>query len=155
MIPPPVEPAPLPEEIMALVDRYGFAEREFARLDYRPLTPASDVEHAEGAARTARTALESAIRLALSARDRDAERLERFAGQFIETHRKHGPCDIDGGDAQDMLVECGLLESREVLAPCGEGCGCAEWDDFPMSCYFASALGQRCLDAARAEGTQP
>jgi len=43
--------------------------------------------------------------------------------------------DINGGDAQDKLVELGLLKEFAVEEPCvEEGCACAEYGDFPQEC---------------------
>lgn len=41
----------------------------------------------------------------------------------------------DGGDIQEWGVELGLLKAVPVSAPCGEGCVCADYGDFPMDCY--------------------
>lgn len=46
--------------------------------------------------------------------------------------------DIDGGDLQDWAEQCGLLKAEQVTEPCGEFCGCADYGDFPMTCYKAT-----------------
>lgn len=48
----------------------------------------------------------------------------------------HG--DADGGDLEDMGVKFGILKPEEVTQSCGEYCRCAEWDDFPQTCYRLS-----------------
>jgi len=85
----------------------------------------------------------------------DTDQLMRFVGRFIDAAREYGGSDIDGGDAQDWMLENGLLETRQVTEACGESCECAEWDDFPQDCFFVTALGKRCqavaLSASRGE----
>jgi hypothetical protein len=42
---------------------------------------------------------------------------------------------LDGGELQGLLVDVGVLVPIQVDEPCGEGCNCAEFGDFPMTCY--------------------
>ena len=65
------------------------------------------------------------------------EPLLRFAGKVIDASREGA--EPDGGDIQDWAVEAGLLVPTPVTESCGEGCSCAEWDDFPQTCYKDSA----------------
>jgi hypothetical protein len=46
----------------------------------------------------------------------------------------------DGFDLQDLAVKHGLLEATTVTEFCGEGCQCAEIDEFPMECFRFTAL---------------
>lgn len=48
--------------------------------------------------------------------------------------------DVDGGDLQSIAVECGLLMPVDVTQPCGEGCNCAGYGDFPLTCFRPTAL---------------
>lgn len=42
---------------------------------------------------------------------------------------------------QEFAIEHGLLEGVEATEPCVEdGCWCAEWDDFPQTCYRRTEL---------------
>jgi hypothetical protein len=47
--------------------------------------------------------------------------------------------DIDGGWLQDKAVECGVLVEVEATERCVDpeigNCACAEYGDFPMTCY--------------------
>jgi hypothetical protein len=43
--------------------------------------------------------------------------------------------DVDGGQLQDAAEKHGLLVAIEVSEPCGEGCNCADYGDFPQTCY--------------------
>ena len=43
--------------------------------------------------------------------------------------------DVDGGSAQDTMERLGVLVKRVVAEPCGEGCACAEYGEFPHDCY--------------------
>ncbi len=47
--------------------------------------------------------------------------------------------DVDGGSAQDEMARIGVLELHEALEPCGEGCVCAEYGDFPHECFRLAA----------------
>jgi len=61
--------------------------------------------------------------------------LEQFALAVLHEARD-SLCDLDGGWIQDKGVELGVLVSIEVTEPCDpETCRCAEYGDFPMTCY--------------------
>lgn len=77
--------------------------------------------------------------IALRARVRELEK----CAAFVQWVRQEWHCDgdIDGGALQDALTDCGLLTPVEVTAPCDpETCQCAEYADFPVTCYRWSAL---------------
>ena len=45
---------------------------------------------------------------------------------------------LDPFDIQDLALEYGLLEPREMQEPCDENCRClidAGSDEFPLTCY--------------------
>jgi hypothetical protein len=71
---------------------------------------------------------------------REQRALLRFAARLIDESR-------DSEDVQDWAVEAGLLVPTPVTEACGEWCACAEWDDFPQTCYRDSPA----LAAARWE----
>lgn len=49
--------------------------------------------------------------------------------------------DVDGGHLHDFAVKFGLLEPHRVAQPCcEENCQCAEYGDFPTTCYRKSAM---------------
>jgi len=48
--------------------------------------------------------------------------------------------DVDGDELQEAAVDCGLLKPFEVTEPCGEGCRCADYGGFPLTCYRPTAL---------------
>lgn len=85
----------------------------------------------------------------LEAAERENERLRLFCGKVLGTSRDT-MSDVYGGDVQDWALDCGLLEERSVIEPCGEGCRCAEVADFPLKCCFYTPLGEACIDAAMA-----
>jgi hypothetical protein len=60
--------------------------------------------------------------------------LAKFGAAVIEEARGELG-DLDGGWLQDKAVECGVLEPVTALAPCGDECRCAEYDDFPQECF--------------------
>lgn len=43
--------------------------------------------------------------------------------------------DLNGGEMQDKAVDLGVLVPIEAQEPCGDGCRCQEYDDFPQTCY--------------------
>lgn len=43
--------------------------------------------------------------------------------------------DVDGGSAQEAMERFGVLAKRTVTRPCGEGCVCVEYGDFPHECF--------------------
>ena len=67
----------------------------------------------------------------------DFERLRAFACDILDNLPDGG---IEGDDLQDLGVKHGLLVPTEVKEPCGENCYCAEYGDFPMTCYRKSIL---------------
>ena len=44
-------------------------------------------------------------------------------------------CSCDGFDIQELGQKTGVLVGTEVTESCGEGCNCAEYDGFPLTCY--------------------
>jgi len=46
---------------------------------------------------------------------------------------------MDGGDVQDFGVAHRILVPVEVDEPCGDWCACAEYGDFPTTCYRLAA----------------
>lgn len=63
---------------------------------------------------------------------RELALLRTFAQRIMTNWPEGG---VDGGELQDTAVDCGLLEPNEVSEPCGENCRCAEYGDFPVTCY--------------------
>ena len=43
--------------------------------------------------------------------------------------------EIGGDTVQEWGEKLGLLKKVAVDAPCGDGCVCDEYGDFPMDCY--------------------
>ncbi len=68
----------------------------------------------------------------------DLEKLRAFAQDVM---RCWGG-DLDGLDLQDMALEHGLLEKRDVTEPCSPDiCDCASaGEQFPTTCMFRTAL---------------
>lgn len=63
----------------------------------------------------------------------EVAKLRAFANAILEDFPDSCP---DGFDIQDLAVKHGLLEPFEVTEPCDpDSCACAEFGDFPMSCY--------------------
>ena len=58
--------------------------------------------------------------------------LEAFTAAIMEDWHEG---DLDGGSRQDIAVKHGVLLETVVTEPCGENCNCADYDDFPQSCY--------------------
>jgi len=58
--------------------------------------------------------------------------LRRFAS-FILSHHPH--YELDGADLQSEAVHCNLLVEVTALRSCGRFCACAEYGDFPCTCY--------------------
>ena len=88
----------------------------------------------------------------------DVKRLEllaKFGAWCFESHRgdMNEPGDIDGGSVQDELVRLGLLEAREMTAPCGPQCICGPSEQNPETCYF-TAPGLRDLIGTLTRGTE-
>lgn len=61
---------------------------------------------------------------------------------FVQELFKDWPDDlgVDGFDLQDLAEKHGLLVPTEALERCGEVCSCADYDDFPQTCYRKTAL---------------
>ena len=67
-----------------------------------------------------------------------AESLRLFAVEIMECWPDG---DVDGGFLQDTAIKHGLLAAHEVTEPCNpEGCHCAEYGDFPQTCYRQTAM---------------
>ena len=64
------------------------------------------------------------------------DKLARFGAAVLKACRIPEIGDLDGGDLQDMALKAGVLETRTVTEPCGEGCTCADYDGFPLDCHF-------------------
>jgi hypothetical protein len=88
--------------------------------------------------------------------------LKRFAERVLDA-ANYG--DLDGGDLQEIAVECGVLREITVTEPCGEDCGCAEFHTTgPWTCYrrvplepsapTASAQGWQPIETAPKDGTE-
>lgn len=43
--------------------------------------------------------------------------------------------EVDGGDLQEWLSEAGVLVETTVNEPCCDSCVCADFSDFPTTCY--------------------
>jgi hypothetical protein len=61
--------------------------------------------------------------------------LEKFAIAILESSREHFAADVDGGEIQDTAEKLGVLVPVDVSGPCGADCTCAEFGDFPQTCY--------------------
>lgn len=80
----------------------------------------------------------------------EVRQLRRFAGLVFRAHRNDGyPGDVDGSEIQQWALECGLVAERQMTEPCSEHCTCAEVCDWPITCYFNTALGNAVRDIAR------
>ena len=76
--------------------------------------------------------------------------LDRFGlAVFEEMRRDLG--DIDGGWLQDKAEGLGLLSSVEVTEPCGDGCKCVEYGEFPQDCLRETDYLRPLLAAYRQE----
>jgi hypothetical protein len=80
----------------------------------------------------------------------DLPMLQRFAAGILGDDEIGS---LDGGDIQDIAEACGLLVPTEVTAACGEACRCAEYGDFPQTCFrYSPALKRAYAAAAPATG---
>jgi hypothetical protein len=67
--------------------------------------------------------------------------LRAFALELFDTIDWPESCTLDGFDFQDLCEKHGLLIPREAEGPCNVGredtvgCSCAEYGDFPQTCY--------------------
>lgn len=43
--------------------------------------------------------------------------------------------DVDGGSAQDAMENLGVIVKHEATEPCGAGCMCVEYGEFPHKCF--------------------
>ncbi len=62
------------------------------------------------------------------------QRLAAF-GAWCAREFRDSLSDVDGGSAQDAMARLGVIVKHTVTEPCGEGCVCAEYGDFPHECY--------------------
>lgn len=81
------------------------------------------------------------------------EKLARFGALVLKAHRDPDPADIDGATLQELAVSAGVLVSREVTEPCGEGCSCALVTDFPTECFFTADDVREFIAHPAANGT--
>ena len=71
----------------------------------------------------------------------DRKLLEDFIVALFKANDWPEGGDIDMFEFQEMAVEYGILIPREVTGPCNvgcedtKGCHCAEYGDFPQTCY--------------------
>jgi len=63
--------------------------------------------------------------------------LRGFANRILESWPDG---DVDGGDLQAAAVYFGLLKGHEASKPCCEGCVCAGYGEFPLTCYRKTEL---------------
>lgn len=57
-----------------------------------------------------------------------------FVAACLEIAKDNG--GLDGADLQEWLEDGGLIEPYQAKQACDEvNCVCAEWDDFPQTCY--------------------
>lgn len=69
-------------------------------------------------------------------------KLARF-GAWCAKEFRDSLADVDGGSAQDAMERLGVIEKHMVAEPCGEGCVCVEYGDFPHECFkFPPAVAQ-------------
>lgn len=65
-------------------------------------------------------------------------RLREFARDVIREHQ------LETEGIQELAVAHGLLAPVEATERCGEDCACAEYADFPCTCYrFTDALAPK------------
>jgi len=145
-----------PDDILATFRRYAEAASEYADClkraymgDFRSVAEDRDLDDAVRELREVRT--EFVAELTHLRAERDT--LRRFCGVALQATRVHEIGDWDGGDLQDAMLSCGLIAEVQATEPCGEACRCAEYDDFPQTCYRVSGLGERCLAARPTSST--
>ena len=46
----------------------------------------------------------------------------------------------DGFEAQDSAVKHGIFIPHEVTEPCDDSCACADYGDFPQTCYRKASI---------------
>ncbi len=71
------------------------------------------------------------------------ERRRAFVDDLFEKTDWPDGGDLDGFDFQELCVKHGLLATVEVTEACGDNCGCAEYTDFPTTCYRRTELSRR------------
>lgn len=64
----------------------------------------------------------------------DVLKLAAF-GAWCAREFRESLADVDGGSAQNAMERLGVIEKHEAQTPCGEGCVCVEYGDFPHQCY--------------------
>jgi len=64
-------------------------------------------------------------------------RLTAFARDIMSNFPEGG---VDGFELQEFGVKHKLLEPVEVTESCGEHCVCADYGDFPVTCYKRTEL---------------
>ena len=69
----------------------------------------------------------------------DNERLLAIIRELFRDWPEPAIENMDGGDVQDFGVAHRILIPVEVAAPCGDWCACAEYGDFPATCYRLAA----------------
>ena len=67
----------------------------------------------------------------------DFDRLRAFAIAVLNDFPDSAP---DGCEIHDLAIKHGLLIGEDVTQPCSEGCRCAEYGDFPQTCYRRSPV---------------
>lgn len=85
----------------------------------------------------------------------DLNNLLRFAGQALSDCHIENIGDWDGGDIQDALVKCGLLQKVERTVPCSVDCRCADGAKSGelTDCYITTPLGDRAWGAMHRAST--
>jgi hypothetical protein len=68
---------------------------------------------------------------------KELDSLRAFAQAVLQDMPEAYP---DGFDLQDLAIAYGLYDAIDVTEPCSEACACAEYGDFPTTCYRRSAL---------------
>lgn len=83
--------------------------------------------------------------------------LRAFVRDLFELNDWPEGGDVDGFDLQELLVKHGILIEQTVTEPCNVGreeavnCSCAEFGDFPQTCYRKQPWA---IDAALSTATQ-
>lgn len=62
------------------------------------------------------------------------EKLAAF-GAWCAREFRDSLSDVDGGSAQDAMERIGVIVKSTVTEPCGEGCVCVEYGEFPHECF--------------------
>lgn len=86
-----------------------------------------------------------AVAAAMRAEDATAK-LAAF-GAWCAREFRDSLSDVDGGSAQDAMERLGVIVKRVVTEPCGEGCVCIEYGDFPHECYVFPADVKQAMDS--------